>query len=250
LLDHPIYQQIDSLEALHLFMQHHVFAVWDFMSLLKALQRQLCCVELPWLPTADPRGTRFVNDIVLAEESDEDGQGGFLSHFELYHRAMSRCRANTTSIDRFLAKLRQGTPVRAALAAVGVAACIQRFVSQTFDIVESASLCAMASAFTFGREDLLPDLFQRIVDALHTEPGSGLDDFCYYLDRHIGLDGQEHGPTAGKLILSLCGSDEARWQEVEQAAVASLEARRQLWDGVYAALQRPRDAVALPQKAT
>jgi Protein of unknown function (DUF3050) len=163
---------------------------------------------------------------------------------------MSRCGANTTSIDRFLAELRQGTPVRAALAAVRVAACIQRFVSQTFDIVESGSFCAIASAFTFGREDLLPELFQRIVDALHTETDCGLEDFCYYLHRHIGLDGQAHGPLAGQFILSLCGSDEARWQEAEQAAVASLEARRQLWDGVYAALQRQRDGVALPPKGT
>jgi len=102
LLDHPIYQEIDRLEALHTFMEHHVFAVWDFMSLLKALQQRLCCVAVPWLPAADPLGSRLVNAIVLAEESDDDGRGGFSSHFELYHRAMTRCGANVVAIDDFL----------------------------------------------------------------------------------------------------------------------------------------------------
>jgi hypothetical protein len=95
LLTHSIYQEIDRPDSLRLFMEHHVFAVWDFMSLLKALQRRLCCVEVPWLPAADPLGSRLVNEIVLAEESDDDGQGGFASHFELYRRAMKRCGANS-----------------------------------------------------------------------------------------------------------------------------------------------------------
>src|SRR6202020_2973894 len=99
LLSHPVYGHIQGVVALRLFMEHHVFAVWDFMSLLKALQRRLCCVDVPWLPATDPLATRFVNEIVLAEESDEDGQGGFLSHFGLYLRAMTRCGADTTAID-------------------------------------------------------------------------------------------------------------------------------------------------------
>jgi hypothetical protein len=70
LLAHPVYHEIDRLEALRRFMEHHVFAVWDFMSLLKALQRQLSCVTVPWLPAVDPLGSRLVNEFVLAEESD------------------------------------------------------------------------------------------------------------------------------------------------------------------------------------
>src|SRR5258708_7014919 len=115
LLNHPIYQEIDRLDSLRLFMEHHVFAVWDFMSLLKTLQQRICCVEVPWLPGIDPLGSRLVNEIVLAEESDADGKGEFASHFELYHRAMSRCGANTAPIDGFLGNLRLGKPVSAAL---------------------------------------------------------------------------------------------------------------------------------------
>lgn len=240
LLDHPIYREVNNLGALRLFMEHHVFAVWDFMSLLKALQARLCCVGVPWLPASDSQATRFVNEIVLAEESDEDGQGGFVSHFGLYRLAMTRCGADTTAIDNLLVELRKGRPVPAALAAVGVPGCVERFVRQTFDLIERGSLWSLASAFTFGREDLLPALFQRIVDELDVEADGGLEDFRYYLHRHIGLDGGEHGPMAVRLVASLCGGDEARWQEAEETAVMALEARRDLWDAVHATLRRSK----------
>ena len=120
LLSHPVYQEIDRIESLRLFMEHHAFAVWDFMSLLKALQRRLCCVEVPWLPGMDPLGSRLVNEIVLAEESDDDGRGGFASHFELYHRAMTRCGANTAPIDEFLSELRQRKPISVAIQSPGI----------------------------------------------------------------------------------------------------------------------------------
>ena len=241
LLDHALYREINSLAALRLFMEHHVFAVWDFMSLLKALQARLCCVGVPWLPASDPQAARFINEIVLAEESDEDGQGGYLSHFGLYQRAMGRCGADITAIDSLLEELRKGSPVLVALASVGVPACVRRFVGQTFDLIERGSLWSLASAFAFGREDLLPALFQRIVDELDVEAGGGLEVFRYYLRRHIGLDGGEHGPMAVRLVVSLCGSNEARWQQAEEAAVTALEARRRLWDAVYAMLRRSTD---------
>jgi hypothetical protein len=223
-------------------MEHHAFAVWDFMSLLKSLQRRLSCVEVPWLPAADPTASRLVNEIVLAEESDEDRRGGFASHFELYHRAMTRSGANTAGIDGFLADLRRGKPVSAALESPGVPESARQFVRQTFRIIDAGNLCAMASAFTFGREDLLPAVFQQIVDKLNSAAGGELEDFRYYLDRHIGLDGDEHGPMARRLLLSVCGSDESRWQTAEQAAVACLEARRGLWDGIDDEIRRKKQS--------
>ncbi|AWM37108.1 hypothetical protein GobsT_49700 [Gemmata obscuriglobus] len=155
LLNHPVYREIDRLDSLRLFMEHHAFGVWDFMSLLKALQRRLCCTDVPWLPAADPLGCRLVNEIVLAEESDDDGRGGFVSHFELYHRAMTRCQARTALIDGFLAELRRGKSVSAALGSPSVPECVRQFVGLTFQIIDDGDMCAIASAFTFGREDLL-----------------------------------------------------------------------------------------------
>lgn len=237
LLAHPVYARIDDLAALRVFMRHHVYAVWDFMSLLKSLQRRLCCVEVPWLAPLDGANCRLVNEIVLGEESDEDGEGGYASHFELYHRSMSRCGADTAQIDRFVAALAGGESVRRALAAAEAPASVQAFVGETFDVIESDDVCAIAATFTFGREDLLPDLFRQIVARLSDDPASGLDYFRYYLERHIDLDGDSHGPMAERLVASLCGDDAARWQVVEEAAVRALESRRGLWDGVVAALE-------------
>jgi hypothetical protein len=241
LLNHPLYREIDRLDSLRLFMEHHVFAVWDFMSLLKALQLRLSCVQVPWLPAADPLASRLVNEIVLAEESDEDGRGSFASHFELYHRAMTRCGANTAPVDGFLSEIRQGKSVPAALQAPAVAQCARGFVRQTFRCIEEGDLCAIAAAFTFGREDLLPAVFQRIVDELNVEAGGVLEDFKYYLERHIALDGEEHGPMSNQLLQSLCGSDETRWGRAEQAAMDCLEARQALWDGISAAIRQLGD---------
>ena len=235
---HNVYSEINRLAAVRTFMEIHVFAVWDFMSLLKALQRRLCCVDSPWLPPADPQSCRFVNEIVLAEEADHDGRGGFASHFELYHRAMTQCGADTTAIDGFVADLRRGVSLRAALASPTVPEVARRFVEQTFEIIESGNIYGIASAFTYGREDLLPDVFQRIVDKMNAEVGGQLDDFRHYLLRHIGLDGDEHGPMAARLVQSLCGSSGGAWERAEQAAVDCLNARKEMWDGIGDAIRR------------
>lgn len=234
LLEHPVYRRIDSLPALRVFMEHHIFAVWDFMSLLKELQSRLCCTTVPWVPSSEPLGSRFVNEIVLGEESDEDCNGGFASHFELYHRAMIGCGARTGVIDMFLDAVRAGQPVSTALRTAQVPESARRFVQHTFDAIEKGSTCAIASAFTFGREDLLPDLFRRVVEELNVQSCGGLEDFRYYLNRHIGLDEEVHGPMASKLITLLCGSEKDRWREAQAAAVQALQARKELWDGVVA----------------
>jgi hypothetical protein len=239
LLTHPVYTRIDDIEALRLFMEDHVFAVWDFMSLLKTLQRRLCCVDVPWTPPANPAACRLINQIVLGEESDEDDEGNASSHFELYLRAMRRCGAETRPIDRFIEEVRSGQGVRSAIEVVGLRYPVRRFVGYTFGVIEEGDICAIASAFTFGREGLLPDVFRRIVRELGTTPGVTLDVFRYYLDRHIDVDDGEHGPMAEKLVEDLCGDEPALWRSVEVAAVHSLEARITLWDGIGERLRRP-----------
>jgi len=68
-------------------MEHHIYAVWDFMSLLKALQAAVAPAQSPWMPSSRPELRRFINEIVLGEECDEYNVAGmrrFISHFELY----------------------------------------------------------------------------------------------------------------------------------------------------------------------
>ena len=239
LLDHPVYHTIDNLSQLRCFMQYHVFAVWDFMSLLKALQQTLGVWAVPWLPTGDASSVRFVNEIVLGEESDEDGEGGYASHFEIYLRAMRQCSASTTQVDQFVDSLKANQSISASLEVVAAEVPVRQFVQQTFSTINSGEPAAVASAFLFGREDLLPDVFHRVVQRLNLNGGGRLTVFQYYLERHIELDGDHHGPLAEKLLASICGGDQRRWEIARVAANKALESRKLLWDGMVVAMRQP-----------
>jgi hypothetical protein len=235
LSQHLVFSALTSKEDLQCFMEHHVFAVWDFMSLLKALQMQFTCVHTPWVPAADPAIARFINEIVHGEESDLNEKGEPNSHFEMYLDAMREIGAPTASIEHFIATLRKGTSVSEALQKAKAPHAAQDFVNYNFSLIEAGKAHEIASAFTFGREDVIPDMFIAILDRSATSEDSFIK-FRYYLDRHIELDGDEHGPIALKMIEKLCGSDPQRWKEAEAIAVTSLEKRIALWDSIYKAL--------------
>lgn len=232
LLNHPVYQDLASPAALRHFMQLHVYAVWDFMSLLKKLQQGLTCIQSPWLPPADPIAARMINQIVLGEESDTDPQGSPTSHFELYLQSMKEVGADTSAIESFLNLLRQGTPLTQAMQAACVPEAAQSFIQCTFQIIHESHLPSVASAFTLGREDLIPGLFRGIVGRLNAEGSIRAERFIYYLDRHIGLDEEEHGPLAFQILERLCGTDAENWQKAESAARKSLHSRLTLWNAI------------------
>jgi hypothetical protein len=230
---HPLYAALNSRPAIRTFLEHHVFAVWDFMSLLKSLQRNLTCVELPWVPTGPTSSRRLINDIVLVEESDELG-GGFISHFELYLDGMTEAGADTSVIGAFIDQLRAKRPVLEAIDAVGVPAPAAEFVRLTWGLIESAPVHAQAAAFAFGREDLIPDMFQQVVGV--NESVGSLDTFVDYLARHIEVDGEEHTPMAMQMLADLCGEDSAKWADCAETINIALAARARLWDGILAAI--------------
>ena len=233
---HPLYGAINSMETLHTFMEHHIFAVWDFMSLLKTLQRKMTCVAVPWTPPADPALCRFINEIVVAEESDEMGDGTYGSHFDLYLRAMKEVGANTQPIERFVELVNQGERIDRALDRAGAPDAAARFTSYTMDLGLSGSLVEAASAFTFGREDVIPTMFDAIVRDLEKQAFTTFDNLLYYLHRHIELDGDEHGPLSLQLIDNLCGNNNLAWKAAEEVARTSLRERTALWDGVVRAI--------------
>ena len=240
MVDHAVYRRLDTLADLRVFMQHHVFAVWDFMSLLKALQRELTCVELPWVPKGNPATRRLINDIVLEEETDLDPEGRPTSHFELYLRAMREAGADTAPAERLLAALAEGASVPAALAAANAPASVREFVAHTFSVVDRGQPHAVAAAFTFGREDVIPDMFRNLVDDLAARFPGQLDTFIYYLNRHIELDEDHHAPLAHQMVRDLCGQEPARWAEATEVARQGMAARVALWDGIAAALPQPQ----------
>jgi hypothetical protein len=236
LLEHPIYREVNAPEKVRLFMKHHVFAVWDFMSLLKRMQMLLTVTTVPWVPGKDAFYARFINEIVLGEETDEDGNGGYISHFELYVQAMEQTGADATPMHRFLDRLKEGRSVAEALVADDIPSSVRKFVGSTMEIVLHGQPHEVAAAFFFGREDIIPDMFTHLVGEIR-EQGGEVDRLVYYMDRHIELDGDRHGPMAEKLVRYLCGGDAKKEAEAFAVAEACLRSRIELWDGVVAELR-------------
>lgn len=233
LLNHSLYNKISTPRQLQIFMEHHVFAVWDFMSLLKALQQQLTKTTNPWFPVGDPELRYLINEIVLAEETDVNYYGKHQSHFEMYLDAMEMSGANTRKIEDFLLQVTHGTDIFLIIAASKIPVNIKQFLKTTFDVVSEGRSHKIASAFTFGREGLIPGMFTSIIESIQKKfPEEDLKLFKYYFDRHIELDDDEHGPMAFKMIEHLCGKNEKKWQEVEEAARLALDSRIKLWDGI------------------
>ncbi|MFC6159096.1 DUF3050 domain-containing protein [Kribbella sp. NPDC058693] len=233
-VQHPLYANLDTHEALVTFMEHHVFAVWDFMSLLKSLQRELTCVTVPWIPTSHSSSRRLINDIVMVEESDELGDG-FISHFELYVNGMVEAGADTSAINHLIDLLRGGGSVVDSLKAADVPQASIDFAGTTWDIIENAPIHCQAAAFAFGREDLIPDMFQQVVAV--NERSNRLNTFVDYLERHIEVDGEQHTPMAMQMVTDLCGDDQAKWDACADTINNALAARARLWDAILAAVK-------------
>ena len=136
LLQHPLYAELHSLENIRHFMEGHAYAVWDFMVLLKALQRRLTSVEQAWVPSENRSARRLINEIVLAEESDLNLQGQPASHYEMYLDAMLQCGADTAGITQVIDKLREGYSHRDLLRynLCGLPAPVRRFLQSSYRV--------------------------------------------------------------------------------------------------------------------
>lgn len=222
LAHHPVYGKLTDIHSMRNFMSHHVFAVWDFMSLLKALQIHLTCVSLPWKPSPYPAEmVRLINQIVLGEESDVDQNGLPVSHFELYLKGMEEVGASTVLIKEFIKTgnmnlIPEGT---------------REFVAGNLEMARSGDVLAIAANFFFGREKLIPDMFESIVAVLKKEKVNA-PTFLYYLERHIEVDSGEHGPLALKALDYLVSNDEDRKEHAINVGLKALEMRNALWDKV------------------
>lgn len=233
LLQHPLYTKIKTIKDLSAFMEGHVYAVWDFMSLLKALQQKLTCTTVPWFASEHPQTRYLINEIVLAEESDLAMDGSRQSHFEMYLDAMATANADTTPINDLIKSLKSGTPIQQAIKNSDVDQKLKDFLYFTFDIIEKGKSHEIAAAFTFGREDLIPDMFTEILKGFQQNfPETDLSKLIYYFERHIELDGDEHGPMAMQMISELCGDDQQKWDEVVAVSKEALKKRYGMWDAI------------------
>lgn len=232
---HPVYEAVQTLEDLQVFMQHHVYSVWDFMSLIKYLQSVVAPTSYPWLPQGDSEVRRFINELVLEEESDETHDGRFSSHLELYLQAMQEVGADTKLFESFL-QVVQEQGIEAGLSLASVPKASSQFTQQTFAFIQSNDPHQVAAALALGREHIIPRIFRSILKNIGvTEEQAPI--FHFYLNRHIGLDEDFHAPLSLRLLNSLCAGDSYKIQQALQAADDAVQARLKFWDGVSVALK-------------
>ena len=239
LQEHKIYKSIKSIEHIRLFMEHHIFAVWDFMSLLKQLQNQLSCTKVPWLPSRNPEAARLINEIVWGEESDLNRKGIPMSHFEMYLESMQSLGASSQAINELKHRLKKGQTIDQALDEINLPQHILSFLRFTFEVVNTKKNHIIAAVFTFGREDLIPDMFIEIIKNLTVPEGEDLSDLIYYFKRHIEVDADEHGPMALKMVTNLCEGNVDKITEALAYSKKALELRIGLWDGILKGIEKP-----------
>lgn len=246
---HPIYSAVGNLDDARVFMAHHVYPVWDFMSLVKYLQNVLAPAQSPWFPLGDPSVRRFINEIVLGEESDEgrpdkDGRTTYTSHFELYCLALEELGGDADPVRSFVECVKkQGIAI--ALLAADVPAPAREFMHTTFDLIASDKPHVVAAAFSLGREHIIPGMFRALLSEMQVT-GDMAPAFHYYLERHIQIDEEHHGPMALRLLNEFCAGDAKRLEEAVDAAERALKARLALWDGVLEAVQKNREKLHFP----
>ncbi|HKJ10425.1 MAG TPA: DUF3050 domain-containing protein [Gammaproteobacteria bacterium] len=236
---HPVYGAITDIEDLRRFMTHHVYSVWDFMSLIKFLQNAVAPARVPWVPAGDADARRFINELVLEEESDqgpsdERGQPTFGSHFELYLGAMEEIGADTSPARTFVRDVRE-RGIQPALQGPQVPAAARAFTGTTFRFIDTGKPHVVAAALALGREHVIPCMFRAFLQNMGvTETQAPV--FHYYLNRHIHLDEDFHAPLSLRLLDGLCGDDRTRQTEAVEAAEQAVAARLAFWDGVLEAI--------------
>ena len=233
IVNHQLYSAIEDIEDMRIFMQYHIYAVWDFMSLLKSLQKNLTCVSVPWLPVGDADTRYLINEIVTGEESDVDINGVRKSHFEIYLDAMDQCGADTTGIKTFISNLQQHGNLERSFKAAQTPSAAREFVNFTFSIINGNKIHLQSAIFTYGREDLIPCMFVSILNDIDRNFPDSVSIFKYYIERHIEVDGDHHSNLAIQMTENLCGKNETYWREAEESIKEALGKRIDLWDGVY-----------------
>ena len=138
----------------------------------------------------------------------------------------------------FISYMRDDESISDALRKVEVDVVVADFVQFTFDTINTKKDHLIASVFAFGREGLIADMFIEILNHSSQINQAAYHSMIYYLERHIELDGDEHGPMAMKMIQELCGNDEKKIEETIIYAKKALKWRIRLWDKIADAIQQ------------
>ena len=225
---------LNNTSSIKIFMEHHVYAVWDFMSVLKSLQNQICPSQYPWKPNKYSKNgiSRLINEIVLAEESDEIANNKFMSHFDLYIQAMDEIGADTSKINKLI---NSGLKADTNFSSIDIPKCSKDFISTTYKMLLMNRLHITAALFTYGRETTLPKMFTNILRVVKNVKNT--ENLSIYLNRHIDVDSSRHGPLSMKLYEISINDDSKKQHEALDAAIISIDSRRKLWTGILKAIK-------------
>ena len=228
---HPLFA--NKLEPKHIckFMESHIFAVWGFMSILKSLQKMITPNNLPWMPNKNTKNglVNFVNEIILCEESDYIEGIGFISHFEIYLLAMKNMDAKTDQLDKLISIISSKGYDEKYLDNIDATDEVKSFLKHDLEVSMKGTLPEIVGAFTLGREKVIPNMFGYILPAIKETSTSKY--LVTYLERHIDIDGDRHGPLSMKLLNTSCGEKELSLAYA--TAIKSLELRLLVWDRVH-----------------
>ena len=239
LLNHRLYSNIERIEDLQIFTENHIYAVWDFMSLLKALQIKLTCTKTPWVPNNNSQTAYLINEIVLAEETDVNQLGERKSHYELYIDAMIDIGAKIEFPTKNINEIASSKNVFASIDNLELHKNIKEFLRFTFSVIEEGKPHKIAAIFTFGRENLIPNMFNEILREFEKNiKDKDISKLIYYFERHIELDEDEHGPMALEMVSMLAENDTKKWDEIEKISIEALEKRILLWDAINDQLEK------------
>jgi len=238
--EHPVFSALDDKYALSVFMSHHVFAVWDFMTLVKSVQSFVAPCTIPWIPNSETSVVKAINEIVLSEESDVDIAGtGSCSHFELYLDAMRELEIPVGHITHFI-ELVQNQGITKASAELPKSPSTQ-FINKTFNTISSQNPIVISCWFAYGREKIIPGMFSSVLNRLGIARKQA-PHFYYYLERHTELDGGEHSHFAQQLVDHFCEQDESRIEIAQVACKEAIKARILFWDGVLKAIKSSKQS--------
>ena len=156
----------------------------------------------------------------------------------MYLDAMKEVNADTNKILTLVNQIDKLETVNSILDKSKLNLAEKSFLKFTFEIIKTGEPHKIASAFTFGREDLIPDMFIEIINKSNYKHKKTFPKLTYYLNRHIELDGDEHGPLSLELIKELCGNNNKKWAEVLEVAKSALTERINLWDSIASKIEK------------
>lgn len=228
-VDHPVYSRIITPDALKIYMQRHVYFVLDFMFLVKSIQNEYTNTSPIWFPRMMKSDNamigHYINEIVTTEETDV--KFGGKSHLEYYIEAMKEAKADTSDIESVLCNLKKGTPDRILDIQNVYARDIFRQVCRLGD---SGKVYAALGVFAVARENIIPEMFTNIVKTIDSEFPGNFTKLRTYLDRHIELDSEEHGPMSSLMLKAI----PSEWEESARIAIKEdLTRRFDMLNSVY-----------------